>query len=70
MLGGIDYPMLADFYPHGEVSRRYGLLRPEGFSERATIVIDKQGIVRAIEVHDIGTLPDHDRLLESLRSLK
>ena len=70
MLGGIDYPMLADFYPHGEVSKRYGILRPEGFSERATIVIDKQGIVRGIEVHDIGTLPDHDKLLESLRSLK
>ena len=23
-LGGIDYPMLADFWPHGEVARRYG----------------------------------------------
>jgi len=70
MLGGIDYPMLADFYPHGEVSKRYGLLRPEGFSERATIVIDKQGIIRNIEVHDIGTLPDHEKLLETLRTLR
>jgi len=70
MLGGIDYPMLADFYPHGEVSKRYGILRPEGFSERATIVIDKKGIVRSIEVHDIGALPDHDKLLETLRSIQ
>ena len=70
MLGGIDYPMLADFYPHGEVSRKYGILRPEGISERATFVIDKQGIVRGIEVHDIGTLPDHQKLLETLRSIQ
>jgi peroxiredoxin len=70
MLGGIDYPMLADFYPHGEVAKNYGILRPEGVSERATFVIDKQGIVRSIEIHDIGALPDHDKLLETLRSLQ
>ncbi|HLQ66280.1 MAG TPA: peroxiredoxin [Candidatus Limnocylindrales bacterium] len=70
MLGGIDYPMLADFYPHGEVSRKYGILRPEGISERATFVVDKQGILRGIEVHDIGTLPDHKKLLETLRSIQ
>jgi peroxiredoxin len=70
MLGGIDYPMLADFHPHGEVSKRYGILRPEGFSERATFVIDTKGIVRGIEVHEIGTLPDHDKLLETLRSIQ
>ena len=69
-LGGIDYPMLADFFPHGDVSRKYGIMRPEGFSERATFVIDKQGIVRGIEVHDIGTLPDHEKLLETLRSIQ
>ncbi len=70
MLGGIDYPMLADFWPHGEVSKRYGVLRPEGISERATIVIDKKGVVRGIEVHDIGVLPDHDKMLETLRSIQ
>jgi peroxiredoxin len=70
MLGGIDYPMLADFYPHGEVARKYGILRPEGISERATFVIDKDGKVRSIEVHDIGTLPDHQKMLETLRSLQ
>jgi peroxiredoxin len=70
MLGGIDYPMLADFYPHGEVARKYGILRPEGISERATFVIDKEGKVRSIEVHDIGTLPDHQKMLETLRSIQ
>ena len=69
MLGGIDYPMLADFCrtarcPSGTV------LRPEGISERATIVIDKKGVVRGIEVHDIGVLLDHDKMLETLRSIQ
>jgi len=68
-LGGIDYPMLADFFPHGEVSRRYGILRPEGYSERASFVIDKKGIVRHIEVHEIGKLPDHAKIVEFLRGL-
>ena len=69
-LGGIDYPMLADFFPHGEVAKKYGILRPEGYSERATFVIDKQGIVRHIEVHEIGKLPDHAKIVEFLRDLK
>ena len=67
---GSTTPMLADFWPHGEVSKRYGVLRPEGISERATIVIDKKGVVRGIEVHDIGVLPDHDKMLETLRSIQ
>lgn len=70
MLGGIDYPMLADFYPHGEVAKKYGVLRPEGVSERATIVIDKKGIVRSIEVHDMGTLPDQEKLMQTLRAIQ
>jgi peroxiredoxin (alkyl hydroperoxide reductase subunit C) len=69
-LGGIEYPMLADFYPHGEVAKKYGILRPEGFAERATFVIDKRGIIRHIEVHEIGKLPDHGKLIEVLQGLK
>jgi peroxiredoxin len=68
-LGGIDYPLLADFFPHGEVAKKYGILRPEGFSERATFVIDKKGIIRHIEVHEIGKVPDRAKLIEFLKSL-
>ena len=68
-LGGIDYPLLADFWPHGDLARRYGVLRPDGISERATFVIDKQGIIRSIEIHEFGVLPDHDKTLAVLRSL-
>lgn len=69
-LGGVEYPLLADFWPHGEVAKKYGILRPEGYSERATFVIDKQGIIRHIEVHEIGKVPDRAKLLEILRKLK
>ena len=54
--------MLADFYPHGEVAKNYGILRPEGYAERATFVIDTQGIIRHIEIHEIGKLPDQAKL--------
>ena len=33
-LGGLSYPKLADFYPHGKVAEEYGILRKEGFSVR------------------------------------
>ncbi|HEU5395116.1 MAG TPA: redoxin domain-containing protein, partial [Candidatus Methylomirabilis sp.] len=69
-LGGIDFPLLSDFYPHGEVARRYGILRPEGVSERATIIVDKKGIVRYIDIHDIGKVPDNREVVEFLRTLK
>jgi len=53
-LGGIHYPLLSDFWPHGKISETYGVLRPqEGRSERAIFVIDKQGIIRHIDIHDI-----------------
>jgi len=29
-LGGISYPLLSDFYPHGAVAQAYGVLRPSG----------------------------------------
>ena len=69
-LGGIEYPLLADFWPHGEVAKKYGILRPEGYSERATFVIDKNGIIRHIEVHEIGKVPDRAKLIEILKTLR
>jgi peroxiredoxin len=66
---GVDYPLLADFYPHGAVATAYGVLRPEGVAERATFVIDKMGIVRHAEIHDIARVPDRAQALEALKSL-
>ena len=66
---GVEDPLLADFYPHGDVAKAYGVLRAEGFAERSTFVIDKQGIVRYAEVHEFGRVPDRTKALEALSAL-
>jgi glutaredoxin len=68
-LGGINYPLLSDFWPHGEVAKRYGVLRPEGRSERAIFIIDKEGIIRYIDIHDIDEQPDNEVLLDELKKI-
>jgi glutaredoxin len=68
-LGGITYPLLSDFYPHGKVAEMYGVLRAEGYTERAIVVIDKQGIIRYVDVHDISTQPDNEELFRVLREV-
>jgi glutaredoxin len=68
-LGGIHYPLLSDFYPHGEIATRYGVLRKEGCSERALFIVDKQGVVRYVDIHDIDHQPDNDVLLAELRRI-
>jgi len=68
-LGGLSYPLLSDFFPHGAVAEAYGILRAEGMSERAIFIIDKSGIVRYIDVHKINEYPDEQQILEELSKL-
>ena len=68
-LGGLDYPILSDFWPHGAVAQKYGVLRKEGYAERAVFIIDKDGVVRYIDVHDIGEQPDEEQIFDELRKL-
>lgn len=68
-LGGINYPLLSDFWPHGHVALKYGVLRPEGKSERAIFVLDKQGVVRYIDIHDIDHQPDNEVVRRVLRRI-
>jgi glutaredoxin len=69
-LGGITYPLLSDFYPHGQVAQMYGVLQEDGRSERAIFVIDKQGIIRYVDVHDIDLQPDNEELFRVLAELE
>lgn len=68
-MGGINYPVLADFYPHGEVAKKYGVLREQGFSERALFVIDKKGVVRFSQVHEMKLQPDNNAIINELKKL-
>lgn len=69
-LGGISYPLLSDFFPHGRVAQMYGVLLPDGRSERALFVIDKKGIIRYVDVHDIDEQPDNEVLFAELAKLE
>jgi glutaredoxin len=69
-LGTINYPLLSDFWPHGMVAEKYGVLRNDGKSERAIFLIDKQGVIRYIDVHDIDDQPKNDVVLAELRKLE
>ena len=57
-MGELWFPVLSDFWPHGAVAKKYGVLRSSGVSERALIFIDKKGIIRDIKVNDINERPD------------
>jgi glutaredoxin len=69
-LGGITYPLLSDFFPHGQTAQTYGVLRPEGYSERALFVIDRAGIIRYIDIHEITDQPDNEVLFGVLENLE
>jgi mycoredoxin-dependent peroxiredoxin len=61
---GYDFPLLADFWPHGAVAKEYGVfLEEKGFANRATFVIDAQGVIRASFI----TAPGEARSIEAYR---
>jgi peroxiredoxin len=66
----LDFPLLADFEPKGEVSRKYGAYREQdGFSERALFVLDGDGVTRWSYLSDIGVNPGADGVLAALEKL-
>jgi alkyl hydroperoxide reductase subunit AhpC len=72
-VGKLTYPLGSDFYPHGEVARRFGVLREgdpiPGISERAVFIIDKAGIIRFSNVYELGEVPENEDVFEVLREM-
>lgn len=61
---GYEFTLLADFWPHGDVAREYGVFLPDkGFANRATFLIDRAGIIRASFI----TSPGEARSLDAYR---
>jgi mycoredoxin-dependent peroxiredoxin len=61
---GYDFTLLADFWPHGAVAKEYGVfLEEKGFANRATFVIDAQGVIRASFI----TAPGEARSIDAYR---
>ncbi len=69
-LGGLDYPLCSDFWPHGKVSRAYGVFNEDvGRPERTVIVLDATGVIRYIDVHQLREVPDDQEIAEELEKL-
>lgn len=66
-----SYPFCSDFWPHGTVSKAYGVFNEEiGRPERAIIVVDAHGICRYIDVHQLREVPDEQEIAEELAKLE
>ena len=69
-LGGISYDLLADFHPKGTVAKSYGAWREaDGISERALFIVDKEGKIAYVDIHDIADQPDNEDLFDVLKNL-
>ena len=69
-LGMKETALLADFWPQGDVAKKFGVLREaDGFSERAVFIIDKRGVIRFKKVYPIKELPDLAEIKSRLKDI-
>jgi peroxiredoxin (alkyl hydroperoxide reductase subunit C) len=67
---GYDFPLLADFWPHGAVAQAYGVFNAQGgIANRGTFLIDDSGIVRFAEMNLPGEARDQDGWRKALAAL-
>jgi peroxiredoxin (alkyl hydroperoxide reductase subunit C) len=67
---GYDFPLLADFWPHGAVARSYGVFDEErGIANRGTFLVDRDGVVRFAEMNGPGQARDQDGWRKALAAL-
>ena len=73
-LGMMHLPMCADFYPHGEVIKKFGILREgppvPGIAERAVFIVNKTGTIAFAKVYPLDQTPNNAELLEVLRRME
>ena len=67
---GYDFPLLADFWPHGKVASDYGVFNEAaGIATRGTFIIDKSGVVRWKVVNAIPDARDQSEYVKALAEL-
>ncbi len=73
-IGMMEIPICADFFPHGEVTKKFGILREgapvPGISERAAFIVDKSGKIAFAKVYPLDELPDIGEMLAALGKLQ
>ncbi len=72
-IGMMDLPLCSDYYPHAEVTRKYGILRDAppvaGISERAVFIVDRDGKIAFAKICPLDQQPDNEELLAVLGGL-
>jgi mycoredoxin-dependent peroxiredoxin len=69
-LGGVPFPLLSDYWPHGAVGKAYGVFNEErGMDRRAAFVLDAAGNVRYTKLYDPGKIPESKEMLDEVRKL-
>ena len=67
---GYDFPLLADFWPHGGVAQAYGVFNDvAGIANRGTFLVDKSGVVRFAEMNQPGQGRDADAWRAAIKQL-
>lgn len=73
-IGMAEIPLCADFFPHGEVIQKFGILREgapvPGISERAAFIVDTNGRIAFSKVYPLDELPDLNEILRQLKKLQ
>ena len=73
-IGIMEIPLCADFYPHAEVTRQFGILREgapvPGISERAAFIVDRGGKIAFSKVYPLDELPNVDEIVSVLKRLQ
>lgn len=69
-LGGLPFPLLSDYWPHGAIGKAYGVFNDErGMDKRSAFLLDAKGVIRYAKVYEPGTIPESKDLLEQLRKI-
>ena len=67
---GLNFPLLSDFWPHGEVARSFGVLHEKGFAVRGTFLIDTDGVIRWTLINPPGESRDFNGFRAALAELR
>jgi mycoredoxin-dependent peroxiredoxin len=67
---GYQFPLLSDFWPHGEVAKAYGVFDADrGMAVRGTFLVDRAGVLRFAEVNAPGEARDQDSWKRAVAAL-
>ncbi len=69
-MGGLPFPLLSDYWPHGAIGKAYGVFNDErGMDKRSVFLVDADGKIVYSKVYEPGTIPESSDLLERLKQI-